>query len=157
MGSVFFTLLIGVLNISWAFSPEVLDVFVQTNEQSYRPLMCSDTIYQLVQNFKNKGFDLREAEVLMIKHKWVPHEPVLPQKARRRYKDHVYSQYPRWTFHVVLVWQHQVFDFDYTDELQVVPYDEYMAQMWKAEELVNYELAWKMAFEYSQSDLFGVF
>jgi hypothetical protein len=155
LGSVFLTILFGILNGAWAFAPEVLGVFVQINQQSYKPLMCSDTIYQFVQDLQKQGFDLSDAQVLMIKHKWAPHYPVLPQKARRKFLDHVYMQYPRWGFHMVLVWQGMVFDFDYTDELQVVPYDEYMAQMWKAEDLAVYKLQLKRALEYGGSDLFG--
>lgn len=164
MGSVIFTILFGVLNGAWAFAPEVMDVFVQTNQQSYKPLMCSDSIYQLIQNFKThsfdlqkQGFDLREAEVLLIKHKWVPQYPVLPQKARRKFLHHVYLQYPRWGFHMVLVWQGLVFDFDYTDDLQIAPLDEYMAEMWKAESLPDYRFERKKALELQPKDLFGEF
>lgn len=155
MGSVFFSFLIFGFHSFGAFTPEVVDVFAQTNQQSYKPLMCSDTVDQFIKNLHSRGFDLREAQVLMIKHKWAPHFPVLPQKARRRYKDQVYAPFPRWGFHVVLIWQDQVFDFDYTDELQMVPYEEYMAQMWRAEDLAHYHFKLKPALEFGGSDLFG--
>src|SRR5688572_12232850 len=98
---------------------QLMPIFERTNSESYRPLMCSDTVKTLVKNLKEAGVDLSEAQVYLIRHKGAPHLPILPQKARLRFKDNVYN-IPRWGFHVFLEIEGLILDFDYTDDLQIV-------------------------------------
>lgn len=135
---------------------ELAPAFVFANETAYRPLACSDNIFAFVQNLKEGGVDISQAQVVLIRHKAAAYLPIRPLQSRLKYQDKTYKP-SLWSFHVFLVFKGMVFDFDYTDDLQAIGINKYMNTMWDSSLMGDYVAQIKSASELTKSDLNGIF
>lgn len=130
--------------------------FLEVNENTYRPLMCSDTAFAWVERLKQDAVDLSQASVVVLRHKGAPYLPLRPLQPRLRFKDTVYTS-ANWAFHVFFVKDGMVYDFDNSDRLQAVGLEVYMRSMWSEDELDNYLAQVKSAEQFAKADLNGTF
>lgn len=159
MGSLLLLLITTFVSLAQADSCEdtffsLAPVYLAVEENIYRPLMCSNTVFSFVQNLKAAGTDLSKASVVVLRHKGAPFMPVSPLQPRLRFQDKTYLP-ALWSFHMFLVYEGMVYDFDYTDRLQALGIEHYMSSMWNQEALSEYWVQVKPADELLKVDLNG--
>ncbi|MCC6138473.1 MAG: hypothetical protein IT287_07555 [Bdellovibrionaceae bacterium] len=135
---------------------EIRPIFLQTLQNNYYPLMCSDNVDALVKQLKDQGKDLSQAQAVLIRHRAAPFLPIRPLAPKLTFKDKTYLPTP-WSFHVFFVVQGLAFDMDYTNTPQALGIQRYMADMWDAGELGSFVVQVKPLSEYSLKDTYGVF
>ncbi len=135
---------------------EVAPAYLFVDHNIYRPLMCSDTIFAFVQNLKSSPVDLADSKVVVLRHKGAPHMGVEPLQPRLNFKEFTYKA-AKWGFHMFLVIDGLVFDFDNTDFPQAVGIEAYMGTMWDPLKLRDYVVQIKAAEALTPADLYGEF
>ncbi len=100
---------------------------------------------------QRNGFNLSNAKVVFIKHKYAPHVSINPQKTRTP------KLVTRWVFHAVLVIDRVVYDLDYSLKAAPIKITHYLKAMWPKEEIKNYTFQVKPFYKYSSNDFGGRF
>lgn len=130
--------------------------FLKTLAEDYYPLMCSDNVLKLKMNLLDDDIQLKNAYVVVLRHKAAPYLEVVPLMPRLTFKENIYPP-PRWLFHVFLVVEGLVFDMDYTDVPKAVGLDTYMRTMWDQNKMADYVVQMKTLESYLLKDTFGTF
>lgn len=121
-------------------------LFKEFYEKNYRPLMCSDNIYDFIQELvKAELLKEGEASVLHIRKRMAPFAAIFPQRARAGQKS--------WSFHAFLNLRGLILDFDYEDSPELEWLGDYKKKMWHENEALLYQE--KDALEYSMHDVRG--
>lgn len=139
-------------DIAEAFKPPLL----QTLQEDYRPLMCSDNVLAFAQRLKTQKLDLSQAQAVVVRHKGAPHLAIWPQKQKLTFESKTYLP-SGWTFHVFVVVDGLVLDMDYTETAQAIGLKAYMENMWQQDELKNFVIQVKPLVEYTEADTYGTF
>ncbi len=120
--------------------------------KDYTPLACSDNVLKLYKRFDKP----KEAYVIHIFHKNVPHESISPLHARKRTGKAKQAPKQRWVFHAVLYTNELIYDLDYTNTPTPVAFDKYFGSMWKKSDLSkNFRFQIKPANLYNSYDTDG--
>jgi hypothetical protein len=106
---------------------------------------------RLGERLQRNGFNLSNASVVFIKHKYAPHMSVKPQVTRT---PHLVT---RWVFHAILISDGIVYDLDYSTKARPIKLTDYLNTMWIKDELRDYVFQIKPYYKYERSDFGGRF
>ncbi len=151
---IFLFILLLTFNNSFANQEELQAHLNRAWNEIYRPLTCSDNVYELYQSIVDSETKFNKASIVHIFHQHVPYEPIFATNQRTIVGDKTY-QASRWTFHAFLVIDGYVLDLDYSNEPTLISFSEYMKTMWNKTSLANYRFQIKPAQLYEQHDLDG--
>jgi hypothetical protein len=110
-------------------------IFQEANSR-YHCGQCSDNIYGLVRDLKEKNFDVSEAKVLYL-YRRAPGLPYRIETSRLRPLKTREGASVTWSFHVVLLWKGEIYDFDYSPSPRPVPVATWIREMWETEKQNN--------------------
>ena len=115
-------------------------------KNNYRALMCSDNVYEFIQNLVDKNLlKENEARVVHLRKRMAPWAPINPMQGRDNQKS--------WSFHAFLKVENMILDFDFRDKATLIDNNSYYEQMWSKETNLLYQSL--EALKYSKGHLNG--
>lgn len=129
--------------------PKLQSLFKTNFNSFYAPRFCGQNIERLVRAADEKRIDLTNSYVAVLKHDGFWGLQAFSARG-------VVGQRQPWGFHVILIADNYVFDFDFTNQPKVLPMKQYFPEMFTSKGNTDNGYTFKKELPYIDVELYSV-